>query len=169
MLTKLDGDYWWHYGEIGQKIVELTKFKNIPEGLEIIDGHEPHEFSNLDIEGLVKPQHLDIVGVDKETNEVKFICEVKTTANKTKKEFRANGLCQVFMKLAQQNKIPLYFAVVRLDRMVDRSIVFEKNGEVFLDEDLFEKEIKHFLETAKVEFYTENEFLMVNNNFIINS
>ncbi len=167
MRTALDGAYWWYYGELGQRIVEIKKFDKISKDLKLVDGHEPHEFSNLPSLGSSKPQHLDIIGVDKQSNEVKFICEVKTTKNQTKKEFDSNGICQVFMKLAQKNKIPLYFAVVRLDRLVDRNIVFEDEGSISLDEEIFEREVRYFQETAKVEFYKENEFSMVDNKFVI--
>lgn len=169
--SSLDAAYWWYYGELGQKIVELTRFKSFPKGLKIVDGHNLRTYSNLiNEEDYFYDRfayHLDIIVWNPKTKEIKSVCEVKTTINKTKKEFEAHGRCQYFMKLAQKNKIPIHFAVVRLDRLISKDIVLEKDGKILLNKIIFNEELKFFLKTAKVEFYGENEFLMENNKFII--
>jgi len=158
----------WIKGEMGQHIVEKKFFSNLDKEIEIIDGHKPHIFSNFDPHESYKPQHLDIVGIDRRNNEMKFICEVKTTIT-TNKVFSANGLCMFFMEKAKEKNIPIHFAVVRLNRDLDKRIIKSCNaeGECEVDEELYNAEFEYFLKNAKIEFYNENEFEMKNNKFII--
>lgn len=159
-LTEIKkGKYWWNYGEIGQKLVEESDNikKLLKKKYKIMDGHSPppkNKFKNLS-----NFFHLDIVVYNK--NEVKAICEVKTTKNQSKKEFGINGACGLFMVQARKKKIPLYFAVVRLNGLMPTEIITKKG---------YNKVLKDFLKDNskyKIEFYPETKFVIENGFFKI--
>ncbi|MBI4895645.1 MAG: hypothetical protein HY831_04085 [Candidatus Aenigmarchaeota archaeon] len=153
--------YWWNYGEIGQNLVENSvHIKSLLKiGYKIMDGHNFVEkrFFNLKV-----LEHLDIVIYDSSHNLVKAICEVKTTKNKNKKEFEANGSCEYIMKLAKKNKISLFFAVVRLADLLPLDIISRKGFDKTLEK------LKNDNSFYKIEFYKEGEFELSGGIFRIN-
>ena len=152
--------YWWYYGEIGQKLVEQSEHIKtlLKKGYKITDGHEPiiGRFSNLN-----RIQHLDIVIYDSKKNLIKGICEVKTTKNQSKKEFPSNGVCAPVMKQAERNRIPLFFAVVRLTNLLPTKIISEKGFKEVLAELLKDDS------SYKIEFYKGKDFALEDGIFKI--
>jgi hypothetical protein len=143
--------YWWNYGEIGQKLVEKSRFiKNLlRKNFMVIDGHSSSNKKFNNFRGFF---HLDIVIHDNKN--VKAICEVKTTKNKSKKEFKINGECGKFMIEGRKNKIPLFFAVVRLKELMPLKITTKKG---------FDEVLKNFVKNPsnyEIEFYSEDRFLI---------
>ncbi len=164
-------------GRLGERIVQQKHFSELPKGVKIIDGHKPFDSINLKplisvmkdgTEKKILPCHLDLVGV-KAKNEVTFICEVKTTIN-SDKSFHANGYCPDFMKEAQDEGIPTYFAVVRLDRDFNRDIVRGvdiRTGMITTDIRLISSEFDYAFSHAKVELYKQNKFRIDGQQFLI--
>lgn len=151
--------YCWRYGKIGQILVEKSDHirRLLKKGYKTLDGHGPilDRFSNLSL-----IEHVDIVIYDHTRNLVKGICEVKTTKTKDR-EFDSNGRCAEVMSQAGKNRIPLYFAVVRLSDFLPRDI---------LTDDGYVKVLKRLLTPPpnyEVEFYSSGEFELRNGKFKI--
>lgn len=167
----------WIKGFMGEEIVRKKIFSNLSKSIKLIDGHEPFAAKNLkpleaiDAKGRkvnVKLQHLDIVGMTNK-KEIKFICEVKTTIT-SKKEFKGNGFCIPFMVEASKKKIPIYFAVVRLTRDFNPSIIknFDpKTNKFKINKQLKDNEMAYALKHASVEFCKNNDFKIIDNTFVI--
>lgn len=143
--------YWRDYGDIGQKLVENSKYiKNLlKKDYKIMDGDNKvtGKFSNLP-----EFMHLDIVIYDSKKHLIKGICEVKTTKIKLKREFKANGKCARVMGNARLNGIPLFLAIVRLNGMLPTEIVTNEGFTETLEK--FKKDKSLY----QIEFYKEGEF-----------
>ena len=86
-----------NWTEISRRKREYKKL--LKNNYKIRDGHNfcKNKFNNLS-----EFRHLDIIIYNKK--EIKAICEVKTTKNKSKKEFKINGECGLFMVEAKKRK-----------------------------------------------------------------
>ena len=98
---------------------------------------------------------------DPKKNLVKGICEVKTTKNKSKREFRSKGICEIVMKQANKNGIPLFFSVVRLNGLLPPEIITDKGLTEVLEK------LKKDDSFYKIEFYKGGEFELDNGVFKI--
>lgn len=158
-------------GQLTEELVRSKLAKRIPEGHELIDGHEPFETENFkacEASKGARPSNLDLVQIDGSGN-VAAIYEVKSTDNEKRSEFNVNGQCGTFMNLADSLSIPTFVAVVRLDRQIRRDVLNEdrQTKEVTINSEVYSLEIEHFLEAAKFELYNKSQFRIDAGRFIL--
>ena len=160
--------FGYFVGHFTENIARLRLSAGVPITHLLMDGHEPFYAPNLIASDGRKPKNLDIVEIELSTGNAIAIYEVKAAMG-LEKEFRINGQCGQFMKLAAERNIPTYLTVVRLDRAIRLDILKEdsKTKEAHVDEEVYASELDHFIKHAKIEVYDSKQFSMSSDMFVV--
>ncbi len=115
-------EYRWAKGRVGEVLLGRRFFDPKPPRM-VLDGHDPLEGSGVRPKNFPSEAfHLDAVLYDPKARLVEGILEVKTTVTASTR-FGLNGACGPFMRLADEQGIPLWFGIVRLRADFPKEIV----------------------------------------------
>ncbi len=148
-------------GDFTENLVRIKLTSSLKLGNIIRYGHDPFYAPNLIKENGEMPMNLDLIEIDLASGNAKAIYEVKS-ATGNERSFKINGKCGENMKLALERNIPIYLAVVRLGRELDKNVLKTdlKTNTTYVDEAVYNSELEYFIHNAKVEIYKYGDFIM---------